>query len=156
MDTVNTGERKMLQSTAQSACFSFSCLLTHLLNMAELFKVQGSEISYTTVSGKETLSRIFRKHQSLVCNLRTANHYILQHQAMQDVIFRFTPQAVDKNTINLNENSEVDTIFFPAKSWKEFVDCTSNFCSCNAEEHMGAREFTAVTEKQLCLGHIAK
>lgn len=91
MDTVNTGERKMLQSMAQSACFSFSCLLTHLLNMAELFKVQGSEISYTTVCGKETLSRIFRKHQSLICNLRTANHYILQHQAMQDVIFRFTP-----------------------------------------------------------------
>lgn len=35
---------------------------------------------------------------------------------MQNDIFRLTSQAVDKTSVNLNKNSEANTIFFPAKS----------------------------------------
>lgn len=88
-----------------------------LLNVAELFNIQGSEISYAAESVQEKLWLAFSERTSVcyvIYEQLITVYFAVPSYAKQ--YFQIHSLSCDKTAVNLNENSEANTIFSPAKS----------------------------------------
>lgn len=110
-----------------------------LLNMVELFNIQGSKIPCVAESVQEKFWLTFSE--------RTSVQYVIYEQLIT-VYFaersyaKWYFQTLLKLLVRLLLISTKGCIqhYFPASQKPQFFDCTSSFCSCNAEEHMEARK----------------